>query len=105
RGGDGQTWSVLAADGMKHVRNGGSPKPALYSTVSDPAEAENLLGTQSERASQMFDTWQAWNNANVPGRLIGYIDYHKRRDRFYSEAVPKPALDAGYKPSIKGNFK
>lgn len=46
-----------------------------------------------------------WNQDNVPNRLMGYIDYHKKRDIFYSETVPKKALEAGYEPKDKPSFK
>ena len=53
--------------------------------------------------TEMMD--MGWNEPNVPYRLLGYIDYHKKRDRFFSQAVPEAALESAYKPSIKGNFK
>jgi len=49
--------------------------------------------------------WSEWNKANVPCRLMGYIDYHKKRDRFFTGAVPEAASESGYEPTVKGNFK
>ena len=36
---------------------------------------------------------------------MGYIDYHKKRDQFFSEAVPEAASESGYDSTVKGNFK
>lgn len=36
---------------------------------------------------------------------MGYIDYHKKRDIFYFEAVPKKAVEAGSEPKVKASFK
>ena len=49
--------------------------------------------------------WVRWNSNNVPCRLLGYTDYHKKRDRWFEEAIPDAAKEDGYKPKAKGNFK
>jgi hypothetical protein len=36
---------------------------------------------------------------------MSYKDYHKKRDLFFGEAIPKAAADSGYEPEVKGTFK
>ena len=105
RGGDGKIWSVLAADGTKHVQENDTAKPQLFYLPDDVSEASDLLALQPQRAQDLYTKWTNWNESNVPCRLMGYIDYHKKRDQFFSEAVPEAALEAGYDSSVKGNFK
>ncbi len=105
RGGDGTQWSVLAADGTKHLLDKDSNQPEMFYLPSDIAEETNLLDQQPERARELHDQWKKWNESNVPGRIQGYIDYHKQRDKFYLESIPEKAKDAGYEPTIKGNFR
>ena len=101
----GPRWSVLAADGTKHVReaDGGSAK--LFFLPDDVSESKDLIDSNPERARELREAWEGWNQKNVPCRLMGYIDYHKRRDIFFSEAVPEPAKESGYTPKVKANFK
>jgi arylsulfatase A-like enzyme len=105
RNGDGKRWSVLAADGTKHLQDNDGPKAQLFHLPDDVAEANDLLASQPERAKELHAKWLEWNEQNVPCRLPGYIDYHKVRDKFFSESVPEAAVKAGYKPQVKGNFK
>ena len=101
----GSKWSVLAADGAKHVRDSDSTSPQLFFLPEDVAEANDLIASQPERASELRDQWESWNEQNIPCRLMGYIDYHKQRDRFFEDAVPEEAKEAGYAPKVKANFK
>lgn len=105
RGNDGQLWSVISADGTKHVRDKYTWKPQLFHLPDDITESNDLVTEEPQRAQQLRALWTEWNEANVPNRLMGYIDYHKKRDIFHSEAVPKKALEAGYEPKVKANFK
>lgn len=63
------------------------------------------MKAQPERAKALHALWSEWNKSNVPNRLMGYIDYHKKRDIFYSEAVPNAAVKADYEPKVKPNFR
>lgn len=36
---------------------------------------------------------------------MGYVDYHKKRDQLFSEAVPEAAPESGYERQVKGNSK
>ena len=105
RGGDGAMWSVLAADGTKHVHDNDSKSPQLFFLPEDVSESNDLMASQPERARELREKWDRWNEENVPCRLMGYIDYHKRRDIFFSEAVPEAAKKSGYDPQVKANFK
>ncbi len=101
----GPKWSVLAADGTKHVRETDGKSPQLFFLPDDVAEANDLVASQPERARELRDQWESWNAQNVPCRLMGYIDYHKQRDQFFEDAVPEEAKEAGYAPKVKANFK
>ena len=105
RGGDGKQWSVLSADGTKHLRGKAGKEPELYYLPDDVSEAHDLLAGQPQRARELYAKWSKWNERNVPCRLLGYIDYHKKRDQFFLEAIPKEATDAGYAPKVKANFQ
>ncbi|MGI9470036.1 MAG: sulfatase-like hydrolase/transferase, partial [Rubripirellula sp.] len=105
RNGDGKRWSVLAADGTKYVLDSGSVNPQLFYLPDDVAETKDLKASQPERAKELQASWLKWNEGNVPCRLMGYIDYHKKRDEFFGEAIPAPAKKAGYQPEVQGNFK
>ena len=101
----GAKWSVLAADGTKQVKDNDSTSPQLFFLPEDVSETNDLATSQPERARELRESWERWNEDNVPCRLMGYIDYHKQRDRFFLEAIPKAATESGYQPTIKGNFK
>ena len=100
----GSKWSVLAADGTKHVKEADSKSPQLFFLPEDAAEANDLFTSQPERANQLRAKWESWNEHNIPCRLMGYIEYHKQRDRFFEDALPQAAKDAGYAPKAKANF-
>ncbi len=100
----GNNWSVLAADGTKHVLDRESKQPQLFHLPEDVAEANDLVKINPERANALRELWDDWNQDNVANRLLGYKDYHKKRDQFFAEAVEKDALKQGYKPEVKGNF-
>jgi len=101
----GSRWSVLAADGTKHVLEAESKSPQLFFLPEDAAEQNDQMAAKPELASELHGQWEQWNEHNVPCRLMGYIDYHKRRDRFFEDAVPENAKEAGYAPKVKRNFK
>ena len=106
RGGDGQAWSILADNGDKHVKdNWRGGKPELFHLPDDVSESNDLAAKQPDRAKELHAQWQEWDKHNVPCRLMGYIDYHKERDRWYEKAIPERALNNGYQPKIKGQFK
>ncbi|QEG00229.1 Arylsulfatase precursor [Stieleria maiorica] len=101
----GPRWSVLAADGTKHVQENDSKSAQLFFLPDDVSESNDLITDKPERARQLRETFERWDEENVPCRLMGYIDYHKKRDVFFSEAIPEEAKESGYKPNVKGNFK
>lgn len=102
---NGGHWAVLAANGDKHLQDWGSPKPQLFHLPDDVAESNNLIESQPARASELFAKWKAWDAGNEACRMLNYIEYHKRRDWFFEKAIPPKAIDAGYEPTINGNFK
>ena len=101
----GTKWSVLAADGTKQVQDNDSDSPQLFFLPDDVSETNDLIASQPERSKALQESWKRWDEENVPCRMLGYIDYHKQRDRFFMEAIPKDATESGYEPTIKGNFK
>ncbi|MEM6472039.1 MAG: sulfatase-like hydrolase/transferase [Planctomycetota bacterium] len=101
----GSKWSVLAADRMKHVRESDKATPQLFYLPKDIAEANDMASSDPERARELSLLWEKWNEENVPCRLMGYIDYHKRRDVFFKRAIPEEAKKSGYVPQFKPNFK
>jgi len=89
RNGDGgKSWSVLAADGTKHLHNKQTPKPQLFFLPDDVAEEDDRLGDHPDLAEKLHAKWSQWNDSNHPSRLPGYIDYHKQRDQFYWRPFP-----------------
>ena len=103
RGDDGGRWSVLDADGTKHLRDGKTKE--LFYLPDDIAEANDLLLSSPQRASDLRTRWQAWNENNLPGRFVQYIEYHRQRDRWFKDMVPQKSIDRGYDPSFRPNFK
>jgi arylsulfatase A-like enzyme len=100
----GRNWSVVSADGTKHALDRESSVPQLFHLHSDVSESNDLMDTQPERAALLRDLWEEWNKDNVANRLMGYKDYHKKRDQFFGEAISEEAKKAGYVPKVKGNF-
>ncbi|GHC67552.1 hypothetical protein [Roseibacillus persicicus] len=74
--------------------------PCLYHLPDDVAETDDLLEKKAGEAKRLRGLWEAWNEHNVPCRLMPYKKYHKARDGFFKEAVPKKALDSGYEPPL-----
>ncbi len=101
---NGGDWSILASDGTKHLRDHDGKKPELFHLPDDVSESKDLLDRHPERAEALYAKWTWWDEGNVPCRLLGYIEYHKRRDRFFGEAVPDTARQSGYDPEVKGSF-
>ncbi|MEO0793860.1 MAG: sulfatase-like hydrolase/transferase [Verrucomicrobiota bacterium] len=105
RGGNGSVWSVLSSNGYKYLKDKDSSKPQMFYLPDDISESDDVLGSHSELAGQLKAKWTAWNQNNLPCRMLGYKNYHKKRDQFFLEVVPKEAIEAGYQPIVKGNFK
>lgn len=99
RGDDGASWSILTHDGYKHWRQTASQPAFLHHLRNDIGEAKDLASEESGRAQQLRQKWLKWNESNVPGRFMDYKKYHPERDRFFLEAIPKKAADAGYQPT------
>ena len=103
---NGVNWSVLASDGTKHVLDrSGKSTPQMFYLPNDVGEANDILPKQPERAAELLAKWKEWNADNVACRLLGYKDYHKKRDKFYSGAIPQKAAASGYHPKIEGNIR
>jgi arylsulfatase A-like enzyme len=102
---NGRHWSVLAADGTKYVQDIQNPKPQLFYLPDDIAESKDLAEAQPERAKTLRATYSAWDADNVACRLLGYTDYHKKRDAFFKQAIPSAAAKEGYEPDIKETFR
>jgi len=101
----GQSWSVLAADGTKHIQPKETSKPKLFHLPQDVSESNDLIESRPDQAQELHKLWQVWDAANVPCRLLGYKSYHAKRDEFFLQAVPKDAAKSGYKPTFQGTFK
>ncbi|WP_068473609.1 sulfatase-like hydrolase/transferase [Saccharicrinis aurantiacus] len=91
RGGNGKNWAILASDKMKSVNDKDSNKPELYYLPDDASEAKDLMSKHPERAEVLYKSWTEWNKNNIPCNMLGYKDYHKKRDQFYEGALPKNA--------------
>ncbi|WP_111708505.1 sulfatase-like hydrolase/transferase [Lutibacter citreus] len=85
----GSNWSVLASDGMKHVKDKDSKKPELFYLPNDVSESENIIDKKSKRAKELQAKWIEWNKKNINGNMMGYKAYHKLREEFFKESVPK----------------
>lgn len=82
-----------------------SNQPQLFHLPDDLTKANDLLAQHPDRARELLAKWSEWNKEYVLGRLMGHTDYHKQRDAFFSEAVPKPATASGYAPKVKATFR
>lgn len=100
----GSQWSVLAADRMKHLKDKDGERVELLHLPTDVSESNNLVDQQPERAEVMRAAWERWNQQNIPSRLMMYKHYHRDRDRFYEQAIPAQAREAGYVPEINRSF-
>ena len=100
----GSQWSVLAADRMKHLKDKDGERVELLHLPTDVSESNNLVDQQPERAEEMRAAWERWNQQNIPSRLMMYKHYHRDRDRFYEQAIPAQAREAGYVPEINRSF-
>lgn len=81
------------------------PKRRQGPLPDDLTKANDLLAQHPDRARELLAKWSEWNKEYVPGRLMGHTDYHKQRDAFFSETVPKPATASGYAPKVKATFR
>ena len=90
RGGTDKFWSILSSDKMKYVKDkdSGQTEAELFHLPKDITESTNLADQRAEQAAQLFNQWKDWNKDNVPGRMLGYKNYHKLRDDFYQETIP-----------------
>ncbi|MGJ8641010.1 MAG: sulfatase-like hydrolase/transferase [Opitutaceae bacterium] len=100
----GPHWSVLASDGTKHLKDKDSQNPQMFYLPSDVTESNDILQQKPERANELRAQWEIWNEGNVANRMIGYKEYHKKRDVFFGEAIPAEAKKEGYQPVVKGTF-
>ncbi|MDF7822384.1 sulfatase-like hydrolase/transferase [Pontiellaceae bacterium B12227] len=101
----GSHWSVLASDGTKHMKDKDSKGERLYYLPKDVSESNDLLAKQPERAKALRSAWETWNEGNVQCRLLGYKDYHKKRDAFFEGAVPEASKKEGYQPKARDTFQ
>lgn len=102
---DSSRWSILTADRTKHLQDNMSPKPQLFELPNDITESNDLVTQKPELAAKLLAQWNVWNKSNVPCRLLGYKDYHKKRDEFFRQAIPEGAKKSGYTPQPIPTFK
>ena len=102
---DASKWSILTSDRTKHLKDHTSPKPQLFELPNDATESNDLIGQKPELAAQLLAQWNVWNKSNIECRLLGYKDYHKKRDEFFRQAIPKAAQKSGYDPKPIPTFK
>lgn len=102
---DSSKWSILTSDRTKHLKDHTSPKPQLFELPNDATESNDLIGQKPELAAQLLAQWNVWNKSNIECRLLGYKDYHKKRDEFFRQAIPKAAQKSGYDPKPIPTFK
>ena len=102
---DGKNWSVLASDGTKYLRDKDSKQPQMFYLPDDVSESNDILPDHADRAERLRQSWLTWDEENVECRLMGYKDYHLKRDEFFSTAVPEKALNSGFQPEVKSHFK
>ncbi len=89
RGGNGSAWSVLTSDGTKHLKTGGNKNPQLFYLPKDISESNDLMEKKPKQAEELRGQWETWNEKNIHNKMLGYKDYHKKRDAFYEQAVPR----------------
>lgn len=87
----GSKWSVLAADGTKHVLDRDSKKPELFFLPKDISESKDIIKKNQKKAKKLRGEWETWNKENIAPKMINYKGYHKLRDQFFETAVPKGA--------------
>jgi len=87
----GKNWSVLASDGTKHLKDMDSKIPQMFFLPKDKSESNDIIDEQPEKAKRLKEQWEHWNKLNVPCNMLGYKDYHNRRNDFYKEAIPDEA--------------
>lgn len=102
---DAAKWSILTSDRTKHLKDHTSSKPELFRLPSDASESNDLIKEEPELAAQLLAQWNVWNKSNIECRLLGYKDYHKKRDEFFRQAIPKAAQKSGYDPKPIPTFK
>ncbi|MDV7188022.1 sulfatase-like hydrolase/transferase [Lutibacter sp. TH_r2] len=90
----GSNFSVLDSNGMKHVKDKDSKNSELFNLSNDKSESSNIIESNSERAEELLSKWKEWNKDNIPSNMAGYKGYHKLRDQFYKNAIPKGAKKA-----------
>ncbi len=88
RAGAGQ--AVVTAEKMKYVKMG-TTAPKLFFLTKDITESNDLTAKNGAKAEELKSLWNSWNKGNIPSNILGYKDYHKKRDEFYKTAVPKGA--------------
>ena len=84
----GNNYAALAADRMKYVKDRESKTPQLFFLVKDIEESNDLINKKTTDATELKTAWESWNSDNIPCNILGYKDYHKKRDAYYKSAVP-----------------
>lgn len=94
-------WSVIAADGYKHIHNPGGKKTELFNLKKDIGEQNDLLRSEPDRAKQLMADWEEWNANNVALRNPVFAKYYRARDQFFMDSIPEEAKEEGYRPRSK----
>lgn len=87
----GKNWAMVTPDLHKYHNNDVLSAPKLYDLKSDVHEDNNLISKKKDLRERYEAMWQEWHKDNKPAAMIGYKDYHKKRDAFFEEARPKGA--------------
>lgn len=85
----GNKWSILAADGTKHILDRDSKKPEMFFLPKDISESKDIIQKNSKKAKKLRTQWEVWNKDNRAPQMLNYKKYHKIRDAFFKETVPK----------------
>ncbi|MFR9616201.1 MAG: sulfatase-like hydrolase/transferase [Rikenellaceae bacterium] len=89
RAGNGSAWAVVAADRTKHVQTSKSKEPEMFYLPKDISETNDIVAKNQKRATEMRSQWESWNKSNINCNMLGYKDYHKKRDEFFKAARPQ----------------
>ncbi|MEO0795502.1 MAG: sulfatase-like hydrolase/transferase [Verrucomicrobiota bacterium] len=82
-------WGVVTDDHYKWLKNDWDQPNELYNLKADPAEQNDLIALEPERAATLEKKWKAWNKDNIPFTFSSFERYHKQMDDFYRTMKPE----------------
>lgn len=92
-------------------------KPMLFNIAEDPFESKDLSAEQPKIVAELQQAWADW--FRIGGDPVAWkpeyyqqlravrqptAQYHKDRDVFFSDELPREARDAGYTPKVQRNY-